>query len=159
MIVLKALGIVSDREIVQLVCGNNDKFRQDFAINIEDVANLKTKSGEHVPIVTQQQALDYIGSKVKIVKRSGPGASWAHRRPHADEAIEVFATTVLAHVPVEDLNFRPKALYVATMVRRVLMAMSDEQSIDDRDYVGNKRLELSVFPDLLARSCCCSIAF
>ena len=62
----------------------------------------------------------------------------------SEEAIEVLATVVLAHVPVEDLNLRPKAIYIAVMVRRVLMAMADDKSVDDRDYVGNKRLELYV---------------
>ncbi|SGY19941.1 BQ5605_C017g08396 [Microbotryum silenes-dioicae] len=142
-IVLRALGVVSSREIVQLVCGNDDEFRSHFAINIEELEDLKTKSGQQIPVQTQQQALDYIGSRVKIIRRTGPGASWSQRRPASEEAIEVLATVVLAHVPVEDLNFRPKAIYIAMMVRRVLMAMVDPKSIDDRDYVGNKRLELA----------------
>jgi DNA-directed RNA polymerase III subunit RPC2 len=64
------------------------------------------------------------------------------RRPPSEEALEVLANVVMAHVIVEKLNFRPKAIYIATMVRRVLMAMQNEKLVDDRDYVGNKRLEL-----------------
>ena len=148
-VVLRALGVVSAREIVQLVCGNDDDFRAAFAINIEELDELKTKSGDAVPVNTQQQALDYIGSKVKVIRRVGPGGAWSQRRPHSEEAMEVLATVVLAHVPVEDLNFRPKAIYIASMARRVLMAMADEKSVDDRDYVGNKRLELCVSVPLL----------
>jgi DNA-directed RNA polymerase III subunit RPC2 len=146
-VVLRALGIVSSREIVQLVCGNDDAYRAAFSINIEDLSELKNKKGERIPVDTQQQALDYIGGRVKVIRRTGPagaGGGWSQRRPFSEEAIEVLATVVLAHVPVEDLNFRPKAIYIATMVRRVLMAMADTKSVDDRDYVGNKRLELSV---------------
>ena len=33
-------------------------------------------------------------------------------------------------------------MYAAVMIRRVLVAMGDAVSVDDRDYVGNKRLEL-----------------
>lgn len=141
-IVLRAMGIISSREIVQIVCGNDDDFRARFAVNIEELDELKTKSGQPIPVQTQQQALDYIGSRVKVIRRTGPGAGWSARRPASEEAIEVLATVVLAHVPVEDLNFRPKAIYIAVMVRRVLMAMADPKSVDDRDYVGNKRLEL-----------------
>lgn len=59
----------------------------------------------------------------------------------------MLATTVLAHVPVETdeqgvYNFRPKAVYVAIMVRRTLQAVKDGGVVDDRDFVGNKRLEL-----------------
>lgn len=128
------------------MCGNNEQYRSSFAINIEEFDELRTKSGTVIPVNTQQQALDYIGSRVKVIRRTGPpgggGGAWSARRPLAEEAIEVLATVVLAHVPVEDLNFRPKAIYIAVMVRRVLMAMADDKSIDDRDYVGNKRLEL-----------------
>lgn len=144
-IVLRALGIVSAREIVQIVCGNDDSYRAAFAINIEELTELKNKKGEVIKVDTQKQCLDYIGTRVKIIRRVGPSGGWGQRRPPSEEAIEVLATVVLAHVPVEELNFRPKAIYIAQMVRRVLMAMQDDTSVDDRDYVGNKRLELYVF--------------
>jgi len=149
-VVLRALGIVSAREIVQLVCGNDDDLRAAFAINIEELEDLKAKAGGAIPVQTQQQALDYIGHRVKIVRRTGPaaGGGWQSRRPASEEAIEVLATVVLAHVAVEDLNFRPKAIYIANMARRVLAAMLDPKNVDDRDYVGNKRLELYVFLSL-----------
>ncbi|GAA5858605.1 hypothetical protein JCM8547_001387 [Rhodosporidiobolus lusitaniae] len=144
-VVLRALGIVSAREIVQLVCGNDDDYRTAFAINIEEMDDLKTKAGVPIPVQTQQQALDYIGHRVKIIRKTNPGAGggWQARRPASEEALEVLATVVLAHVPVEDLNLRPKAIYIANMARRVLLAMQDPKNVDDRDYVGNKRLELA----------------
>ena len=40
-------------------------------------------------------------------------------------------------------DFRPKAIYVCLMVRRIILAMHDETLMDDKDYYGNKRLELS----------------
>ncbi len=142
-VVLRALGIVSAREITQIVCGNDDEFRTAFAINIEELDDLKTKGGTPIKVQTQQQALDYIGSRVKVIRRTPGVFGGSARRPASEEALEVLATVVLAHVPVEDLNLRPKAIYIAAMVRRVLMAMSDQKSVDDRDYVGNKRLELA----------------
>lgn len=44
---------------------------------------------------------------------------------------------------VPDWNFKIKACYVALMVRRVILAQGEAVDIDDRDYVGNKRLELA----------------
>lgn len=44
---------------------------------------------------------------------------------------------------VEQFNFRLKALYTALMVRRVIQAQSDSSLLDDRDYYGNKRMELA----------------
>lgn len=131
VIVLKALGIQSDKEILLLTAGTTDAYKSAFAANLEEAAKLG--------IFTRHQALEWIGSRVKVNRKVvGP------RRPAWEEALEALATIVLAHVPVVGLDFRSKAIFVATMTRRVLMAMDDEKMVDDRDYVGNKRLELYV---------------
>ena len=127
VLVLKASGIVSDLEIMQLVCGNDSSYQDIFAVNFEEVAKMK--------IYTQQQALEYIGSKVKTVRRQ--------KLTTLQEGIEAIATTVIAHLTVEALDFREKALYIAVMTRRVVMAIHNPKMVDDRDYVGNKRLELA----------------
>ncbi|KZS95369.1 beta and beta-prime subunits of DNA dependent RNA-polymerase [Sistotremastrum niveocremeum HHB9708] len=144
VIALKALGIQSDKEILLLTAGSTEAYKSAFSPNLEDAAKLG--------VYTQQQALEYIGTRVKVNRRlMGP------KRPEWEEALEALATIVLAHVPVEKMYFRPKALYLATMTRRVLMAMDDEKLVDDRDYVGNKRLELAgqllalLFEDLFKR--------
>ncbi len=129
VIALKALGIQSDKEILLLTAGNNEAYKTTFSLNLEEAAKLN--------VFTTRQALDYIGMRVKVNRRvAGP------RRPAWEEAMEALATIVLAHVPVNGLDFRPKAIFVATMARRVLMCIDDENLVDDRDYVGNKRLEL-----------------
>ena len=50
-----------------------------------------------------------------------------------------------------------KAVYMALMVRRVILARGDEVDVDDKDYYGNKRLEMAgqllalLFEDLFKR--------
>jgi len=133
-IALKALGLQSDKEILLLTAGSTEEYRSTFATNLEEAAKLG--------VFTQQQALEFIGSRVKVNRRVvGP------RRPAWEEAMEALATIVLAHVSVKmnalgQMDFMPKAIFIGTMTRRVLMAMQDESLVDDRDYVGNKRLEL-----------------
>ncbi|KAF7320895.1 DNA-directed RNA polymerase subunit beta [Mycena chlorophos] len=130
VIALKAMGIQSDKEILLLTAGTTEAYKAAFSANLEDAAKLG--------VFTRQQALEYIGSRVKVNRKiMGP------RRPAWEEALEALATIVLAHVPVKGLDLRAKAIFVATMTRRVLMAMEDEKMVDDRDYVGNKRLELA----------------
>ncbi|KAI0244506.1 DNA-directed RNA polymerase III complex subunit Rpc2 [Massospora cicadina] len=133
VIVLKAMGITSDKEIAQLVTGTDVALLNVFAPSLETAA----KEGIHTP----QQALDYIGSRVRAPKRVGTAS--AAKRVLAEEAIDALANTILAHIPVEGLNFRPKAIYIAIMVRRVILALGNDKMVDDRDYVGNKRLELA----------------
>jgi hypothetical protein len=60
-----------------------------------------------------------------------------------DEARDVLANVVLCHVPVSRYNFSSKLLYMAVMVRRMAAAILDKSFLDDRDYYGNKRLELA----------------
>jgi DNA-directed RNA polymerase III subunit RPC2 len=126
------MGIQSDQEILYLVAGVDSAYQDSFAVNFEESA----KENIH----TQQQALEYIGSKVKIMRKQVGGPQ---KRNHQQEAIEALSSIIITHVGVTGMNFRPKALYIAFMIRRVLMAMHDPSLVDDRDYVGNKRLELA----------------
>jgi DNA-directed RNA polymerase III subunit RPC2 len=130
--VFKALGVQSDYETMLLVAGTDRDYQDLFSANFED-------SAKH-NIFSQQQALEYIGSRIRITRK--PIGSGGFRRNYVQEALESLASVIVPHVPVTGLNFKPKVLYFAFMTRRVLMAMNDPDLVDDRDYVGNKRLEL-----------------
>lgn len=132
-VLLKSLGVTSDMEMMAIVAGPDSTLQDEFAINFEETIKL----GIH----TQQQALDFLGARIKINRKPTPFGQ--ARRNYVQEALEAVSNVFLAHVPIEDLNFRPKALYVAHMARRVLMAKQNPKLVDDRDYVGNKRLELA----------------
>src|SRR4051812_9458471 len=105
------MGIQNDKEIAQLIAGGNQEFLNMFAPNIEFCA--------HKKIFTQKQALEYIGQKVKVTRKIATG-----RRPIIEEALEILETMILAHVPATKANFRSKCIYIAIMVRRVLMAIA-----------------------------------
>jgi DNA-directed RNA polymerase III subunit RPC2 len=77
--------------------------------------------------------------------------------PNSKKAVEMLANTVLNHVPVVDYCFRNKCVYITHIVRRVLKTVMDRSLLDDKDYYGNKRLELAgslislLFEDLFKR--------
>ncbi|KAI2632378.1 beta and beta-prime subunits of DNA dependent RNA-polymerase [Hypoxylon sp. NC1633] len=136
VIVLKALGGLSDYEIIQLITAPSGAFQDDFAVNFEEATR--------VGVFTQQQALDYIGARVKMGSRGRQsGGPPQTRRSAIEEGLDALANLIIAHIPVEGLDFYPKAIYIALMVRRVLMAHHNPKLVDDRDFVGNKRLELA----------------
>ncbi|KAJ5542410.1 hypothetical protein N7535_004830 [Penicillium sp. DV-2018c] len=146
VILLKAMGIHTDKEMMQMVTGDDSLYQDDFAINFEEAIN--------VDVYTQQQALEWIGCRIKINRKQA-----SYRKTHVQEAIEAIASVIISHIEVKDMNFRPKAIYVAHMARRVLMAKNDPALVDDRDYLGNKRLELAgqmlalLFEDLFKKFC------
>lgn len=144
-VIFKAMGVVADQEIMQLI-GVTEEIQKKFGPSLIDVVEQQ--------IYTQQRALEYMGSKM-MTKRFVTAAS-KYKTP-ADEARDLLATTILAHVPVEAFNFQMKSVYVALMIRRVMTAETNPNSLDDRDYYGNKRLELAgsllslMFEDLFKR--------
>ncbi|CAI4212519.1 unnamed protein product [Parascedosporium putredinis] len=125
IIVLKALSGLPDADIVNLVAGSNSKLQDDFLVNFEEAA----KAG----IISQQDALEYIGTKVKMGSRRGQFGGQP-RRNHAEEALDVLANLVVAHVPIDGLESNTKAIYLALMARRVLLAARDPKLVDDRDF-------------------------
>ncbi|CAD1478998.1 unnamed protein product, partial [Heterotrigona itama] len=141
-IIFKAMGIVSDQEIMQLI-GTEEEFMKKFAPSLEECHTLN--------IFAQNQALRFLSSKRKQKRYSFIKSSIT------DEMKDILATNILSHVPVVDFNFKMKATYAALMVRKVMKAESDEKLVDDRDYYGNKRLELAgsllslMFEDLFKR--------
>ncbi|KAI3920228.1 hypothetical protein MKX01_017885 [Papaver californicum] len=87
-------------------------------------------------VYNQKQALEFLDNKVK--------------RP-----LDILRDVFLANVPVGELNFCPKRIYTAVMFRRMMDAILNKDAIDDKDYVGNKRFELSgqslLFEDYLKK--------
>eukprot|EP00798_Chlamydomonas_sp_ICE-L_P009475 gene9475-32467_t len=120
VIVMKAMGIESDQEIVQLIGSD------------EVLASLMVKPGPR-------------------------GYQENRRKSKTDEARDILAHVVLCHVMVHRYNFQSKLLYIAVIVRRMLIAVLDRSFVDDKDYYGNKRLELAgglmslLFEDLFKR--------
>jgi DNA-directed RNA polymerase III subunit RPC2 len=132
VIAMKAMGMESDREISHLVGGTDHHFTSKFSPSIEEAAKLG--------VFTRQQALEYIGSKVRPVKSFSADKQ---KLTPSEQALNTLFETILTHVPVINMNFRPKILLIATMVRRVIISIINGNIEDDRDYVGNKRLELA----------------
>lgn len=143
-IVFKAMGICCDQEIVQMV-GTDDAVMTAFAASLEEC--------NRANIFTQMQALKYIAGKMKAKKFYRE----LQKKSPIEEAREVLANTVIAHVTVSNYDFKMKAVYMALMIRRVIEAQNDDKCVDDRDYYGNKRLELAgsllslLFEDLFKR--------
>lgn len=138
-IAMKAMGVESDMEFVQSV-GSEPEVMDALALSLEEPTKLH--------IATQRQALQYIGNKMRAKSaltwgKSPFGGGSTRKLTPEDEARDVLANVVLSHVPVEDFDFRIKVIYIGHIVRRLIMVHLGKSSLDDKDYYGNKRLELA----------------
>lgn len=154
-ILLRAMGLSSDAEIVDLICSDSSR-------SIDENILLPSIEVAHAANVwSSEQALRYLVNKLKMSLNFVPtklSNQYDHRRKSQIEHVrELLNTTVVAHIPVVAGNYRPKVIYICQMVRRLIKAIDNPEYIDDRDYYGNKRLELAgsllalLFEDLLKR--------
>jgi len=154
MVVLKAMGLECDQEAVQLI-GSEPEILDLLTASIEEVYTLG--------VYSRKLALLYLYKKVYVSRQNNPMSAGRAKKsdPTHDEqmadVIEILAHNVLNHVPVEAYDFRAKLIYTCHIVRRVLFTVLDNKLLDDKDYYGNKRLELAgslislLFEDLFKR--------
>ncbi|KMZ68265.1 hypothetical protein ZOSMA_243G00040 [Zostera marina] len=127
VVVLKAMGMESEQDIVQML-GSDPKYGSLLQPSL-----LECSSED---IHSKQQALAFLGSKVG--NQVNPGIL-----SKEEKAKYVLLQVFLGNVPITDDNIWPKCLYTGVMLRRMMDAIINTDTFDDKDYVGNKRLELS----------------
>ncbi|KAF0991447.1 hypothetical protein HZS_6138, partial [Henneguya salminicola] len=128
MVIFKAMGLQTDQEVAQLI-GTEDDVLTMFTYSIENCHLLS--------IHTSEQALNYISTRIR---QKNTGKKYDNL---VYEARELLNRMILAHVPVINYNFRAKGFFLALMIRRVILGNLGHIKADDRDYYGNKRLELA----------------
>ncbi|XP_052807521.1 DNA-directed RNA polymerase III subunit RPC2-like [Mya arenaria] len=128
-ILFKGMGFECEQEFVQMI-GSEEEVLAMIGPCLEEC--------HRAGVFTQLQALKYIGTRIRQRRMWG-----GPKKTKIDEARDVLYGVILSHIPVVDWNFKMKAVYLALMVRRVIQAQLGIVKADDRDYYGNKRLELA----------------
>ncbi|KAI0986607.1 hypothetical protein GJ496_007640 [Pomphorhynchus laevis] len=155
-IMFRALGITSDQEIIQLIGTDDDDAIGLMAGSLEDCHRRR--------IFTQNQALRFLHSRMKggqSFSGENPSSniiSSANRKDkQLDEIRQLLCNLIVSHLHVKNFDYRVKAIFIAHMLRRVILAEKGKVKPVDRDYYGNKKLELSgelisiLFEDLFKR--------
>ena len=118
-ILMRALGIESDKEIIEYCLLDMEKYKSYIDLFIPSIHD----AGR---IFTQQAAINFIGSLTK-------GHTDAH-------ALEILTNYFLPHIG--EMNFQDKAFFIGYMVRELLGVYVKENKATDRDNFRFKRVEL-----------------
>ena len=119
-ILMRALGIESDREIIDYCLLDREKYAHYVDLFIPSVYD----AGR---IFNQVVALEYIASLTK-------GKTVAH-------ALEILTNYLLPHIG--EMNFQEKAYFLGYMVNQLLQVVIKERKATDRDNFRFKRVELT----------------
>lgn len=127
IIVFRALGFVSDRDILEHIIYDFD--------DPEMMEMVKPSLDEAFVVQEQNVALNFIGAR-----GARPGVTKEKRMKYAREILQ---KEMLPHVGVSDFCETKKAYFLGYMVHRLLLAALGRREVDDRDHYGNKRLDLA----------------
>lgn len=124
-IVFRALGIVSDEDILNHICNKEDTQMLEM---------LKPCLEEAFIIQDRDTALDYIG-------RRGQQQGTKERRIRY--ARDIMQKEFLPHISQAEGSETKKAFFLGYMVNRLLQCALGRTEEDDRDHFGKKRLDLA----------------
>ncbi|MBS3814944.1 MAG: DNA-directed RNA polymerase subunit B [Hadesarchaea archaeon] len=123
VIMMRALGLESDKEIVEAVS-------EDSEITKEFIENLQ----EEIDIHSQEEALDFIGKKV------ARGQTKEYRLQRAEAVLNKY---LLPHIGNEREDWITKAYFLGRMAERTIELALGRRDVDDKDHYANKRLKLA----------------
>ena len=127
-ILFRALGVVSDKDIVELILGT-DEDTTYLSIMDESIQ-------EAADVQTQEQALAWMSTHVH---------SWSSRTIRQMKIDDIIDIELFPHVGITHDSLYAKACYLAHMTRKVLWVMTNRIPNDDRDGYPNKRVDLPGF--------------
>uniref|UniRef100_A0A7J2TJJ0 DNA-directed RNA polymerase n=1 Tax=Archaeoglobus fulgidus TaxID=2234 RepID=A0A7J2TJJ0_ARCFL len=125
VILMRALGVESDQDIVEMVSINPQIMRYMLQ-NIEDP--------DVSDIQTREDAIEYIG------KRVAPGQSREYRMQRAEQVLDQY---FLPHLGIEKEARKAKAFFLARMAELIFELHLGLRKEDDKDHYANKRLRLA----------------
>ncbi len=127
IVVIKALGMVKDEEIMQSI--SRDKQYDEILINLFEFVGIKNS----------EDAMDYIAKRIGITQT---------REIRLQRMQEILDRYLLPHVGTRREDRPLKAYNLCKMLRKFLARVNNECGQDDKDHYMNKRVKMA--GDLLA---------
>lgn len=127
MILFRALGVLADRDIYELILGKGDESVYDPIIT-ESILEASS-------INTRDEALAWISEHTN---------TWSVKSQKQSNVQDILADELFPHIGGHDMSYE-KACFLAHMARKVLWTSSKRVPTDDRDSYCNKRVDIPGF--------------
>jgi DNA-directed RNA polymerase II subunit RPB2 len=127
VILFRALGILADKDICDLILGYDIDPSYDPIIT-ESILEASS-------ITTQEQALSWMAEHTN---------TWSIKSQKQSNVQDILAEELFPHIGGHEMNYE-KACFLAHMTRKVLWTSSQRIPTDDRDAYPNKRVDIPGF--------------
>ncbi len=122
IIVLKALGMLRDEEIMKAV--STDKTYEEVILNLFEFIDIKT----------QEEAVDYIAKRIGIAQV---------REIRMERTKEILDKYLLPNVGVDSSAASEKAKNLCKMLKKLIDVDNHDREADDKDHYMNKRIRMA----------------
>ncbi len=122
VIVLKALGMLKDEEIMKTIATSD--IGDDVYINLLEFADIKS----------EDEALDYIAKKIGITQA---------KDIRIERMKELLDKYLIPHLGVSGSDRKIKAQNLCKLVKKYLVVSKGKMNVDDKDHYMNKRVKTS----------------
>jgi DNA-directed RNA polymerase II subunit RPB2 len=135
-VMFRALGILTDRDIVELIMGGvASKYDMIFQECITEAGELRTQEQAH------EFLQRHLGTGGGIREQLSASTLGTLRAPKERLVSEILAEEFLPHIGGATMRYE-KACFLAVMTQKVLNVYHNEINHDDRDAYPNKKVEL-----------------
>jgi DNA-directed RNA polymerase beta subunit/intein/homing endonuclease len=142
IIVFRALGIESDADIAELcIYDRTDYHMMDVVRTSLDSCYNDNREGSRIKIRTQEEAIDYLITKMKVVRRYTETNQAIKHEQKKLHLMQLLKTSLLPHIKGNSDNpYRDKALYMGYMINKLMRVELGRDEVDNRDSYCNKRV-------------------
>eukprot|EP00835_Amoeboradix_gromovi_P001397 NODE_63_length_25098_cov_0.440498.p1 type:complete len:1194 gc:universal NODE_63_length_25098_cov_0.440498:14088-10507(-) len=127
MVVFRALGVVSDKDILERICYDMEDEQM--------LEMIKSSIEESFSIQDQHLAMDFIAKRGTVV-----GIDKQKRLRYTQDLL---SNQVLPHIGTTSVEHARKGWFLGYMTHRMLLCCLERRELDDRDHYGKKRLDLA----------------
>lgn len=143
VIILRALGMVSDQQIVDQITNDPDDISMinllRETLNENYIQGVKNEKGDDLIVKNNNDAIVCLISKIKKFKRTTDTDEIIKKEEQKLFIINTLKNDVLPHL---GNNLMEKAIYICYMTKRMLNVYLDRIDADNRDDYLNKRVDM-----------------